>query len=697
MNARFARTVLLVLVCASLVVPQQKLREQDLAERFRDWLDLVSYIILPAEKEVFLRLQNDRDRDIFIESFWRQRDPTPETPQNEFKEEHLKRFAYANTNLARSTPREGWRTDMGRMHIILGPPTSIERFDSQPGVHPCQVWYYRGVTGKGLPPLFALVFYQRGGHGEYKLYNPAADGPASLLVRPEEVDQTNYEVVYKKIRELTPSLAPVVLSVVPGEFPYNFMPSPQNSIILAQIAESPRRDINPRYATDFLQFKGLVSTEYLTNYVESSAVVTVLTDPVLDIDLIHLSLAPKKVSVDYYQPQGQYYCNFKLNATLKKGDRLIYQHEKDFPLYFPPDRKDYIEANGVAVEDIIPVVEGDYDLALLLQNSVGKEFSYFEQKIKVPARAEGAVRLTGPAVGYRLQAASAEALAPFRVLDRQVSVDSGSLLARTDELAILFTLTEVPEDLWRSGRARIKIKGLKSEGASEKELALPLSEHPYKRSMTFSRSVPAAELEPDYYEIVLTVADGQGRTLVQSTDKAVLSALEKVSHPVTLVRPSSQARAHFLFYGLAFQYDKISETDKADALYARAVAADPGYKPGIIEYARFLIRNGRFDRGLAEAQRVRDDEELRFQYVLAAGLAYLGKGDLEKAISHLEEGNKIYNSDITLLNALGTAYHRTGKRKEALEVLSASLRLDPQQKEVKALMDRIDAESKKTP
>jgi GWxTD domain-containing protein len=697
MNARFARIVLLALVCASLVFPQQKIREQDLPERYRDWLDLASYIILPAEKEVFLRLENDRDRDIFVESFWRQRDPTPETPQNEFKEEHLRRFAYANANLARATPREGWRTDMGRMHIILGPPASIERFDSQPGVHPCQVWYYRGASGKGLPPLFALVFYQRGGHGEYRLYNPAADGPASLLVRPEELDQTNYEVVYKKIRELTPSLAPVVLSVIPGEFPFNFMPSPQNSIILAQIAESPRKDINPRYATDFLQFKGLVTTEYLTNYVESSAVVAVLTDPVLNIDLIHLSFAPKKVSVDYYQPKGQYYCNFKLNATLKKGDRIIYQHEKDFPLYFPPDRKEYIEANGVAVEDVIPVVEGDYDLSLLLQNSVGKEFSYFERRVHVPARSEGAVRMTGAAVGYRLQPAAAEALAPFRVLDRQVSVDSGGLLARTDDLAILFTLSDVPEDLWRSGRARIKIKGLKGEGASEKELSLPLSDQPYKKAMIFSRAVPAAELEPDYYEILMTVVDGQEKILAEAADKVVLSPLDKVSHPVTLVRPTPQARTHFLYYGLAFQYDKISEPDKADALYTRAVAADPGYKPGIIEYARFLIRNGRFERGLAEAERVRDDEELRFQYVLAAGLAYLGKGDFEKAISHLAEGNRIYNSDVTLLNALGTAYYRTGKKKEALEALNASLRLDPQQKEVKALMDRINEESKKTP
>ncbi|OGD27020.1 MAG: hypothetical protein A2028_00660 [Candidatus Aminicenantes bacterium RBG_19FT_COMBO_59_29] len=693
MKAGLNRAVLIVLVVASaLFSSPQKIREQDLPEKYRDWLNLTSYIILPAEREVFFQLQNDRDRDIFVESFWKQRDPTPETPQNEFKEEHLRRVSYANTNLRRATPREGWRTDMGRMHIILGPPGSIERFDSQPGVHPCQVWYYRGEARKGLPALFALVFYQRGGAGEYKLYNPAADGPSSLLVRPEELDQTDYEAVYKKIKELTPSLAPVVLSVIPGEFPYAFTPSPQNSIILANIIESPRKDVNPRYATDFLHFKGIVSTEYLTNYVESSAVVAVIPDPVLDVDLIHFFISPKKVSVDYYRPKDQYYCNFKLNASLKKGDEIIFQHEKDFALYFPPDRKDQIEANGVAVGDVIPAAAGEYVLALLLQNSVGKEFSYIEKKIRVPARTEAAAQLTGPLIGYRLETVGTDALLPFKVLDRQISVDSNDTLSTRDELAVLFALADVPESLWRGGRARIKIKGLKGEGASETELSLALSDQPFKKTMIFSRAIPTAGLGPDYYEIGLAVIDGEGKILMEETANIILSALESVSHPVTLVRPSPPAMNYLLFYGLAYQYDKLALPEKAEAFYTKAVALNPEYKRGIIEYAGFLVRAGKFDKGLAEAERVRDDEGLRFQYALITGLAHMGKGDYEKAIPLFQEGNRIYNSDVQLLNSLGTCYYRTGRKKEALEALNASLRLNPEQKDIKELIDRIQIE-----
>jgi GWxTD domain-containing protein len=193
------KTLLIILTVLGLLSPavsQKKIEEKDLGLKYRDWLKLTAYVILPQEKDVFLRLDNDRDRDIFIESFWKQRDPTPDTPQNEFKDEHYRRFRYANEYYRRGTPREGWMTDMGRMYIILGAPRSIERFEGMAGIHPCQVWYYYGESGKKLPTYFGLVFFQRGGSGEFKLYNPNSDGPYSLLVDTQGLDVTDYEKVY---------------------------------------------------------------------------------------------------------------------------------------------------------------------------------------------------------------------------------------------------------------------------------------------------------------------------------------------------------------------------------------------------------------------------------------------------------------------------------------------------------------------
>ena len=295
-----------------------------IGQKYREWLELTDYIILPQEKEVFLKLDTDRDRDVFIQAFWRQRDPTPGTPQNEYRDEHVERFLYASTRLKRSTPREGWMTDMGRIHILLGSPHSIERFDSQAGLHPCQVWYYYGDRQRGLPTYFALLFFQRNGSGEYILYNPAGDGPHSLLVNQGGIDIFDNEKAFTKIRELAPTLADVSISLIPGERPLNFVPSARNNILLSDIFESPRKDVAPSYATHFLDYKGIVSTEYLTNYVESVSEAVVIFDPLSQANFVHFTINPQELSIDYYEPRDQYFCNFQLNVSLRgTDDRLV--------------------------------------------------------------------------------------------------------------------------------------------------------------------------------------------------------------------------------------------------------------------------------------------------------------------------------------------------------------------------------------
>ena len=110
MKTRFAA----VAVIFSFLVPLygQGKAVAGLPEQYKKWLDEeVIYIITPKEREVFLKLQTDKEREIFIEAFWKQRDPTPGTPANEFREEHYRRVQHATRFYGRSAPVPGWRTD----------------------------------------------------------------------------------------------------------------------------------------------------------------------------------------------------------------------------------------------------------------------------------------------------------------------------------------------------------------------------------------------------------------------------------------------------------------------------------------------------------------------------------------------------------------------------------------------------------
>ncbi|MGB6693755.1 MAG: GWxTD domain-containing protein, partial [Terracidiphilus sp.] len=98
----------------------QKALRQELKGPYKTWLnEEVPYIISDEERKAFMSLSNDEEREAFIENFWLRRNPNPDSPENEFREEHYRRIAYANEHFAAGKP--GWKTDRGRIYIMWGP------------------------------------------------------------------------------------------------------------------------------------------------------------------------------------------------------------------------------------------------------------------------------------------------------------------------------------------------------------------------------------------------------------------------------------------------------------------------------------------------------------------------------------------------------------------------------------------------
>jgi GWxTD domain-containing protein len=198
MNRRGILTALTLFLLSSLVVfaqqkdsKQPKQTKQESADRARSrqqevqnkalkkWLDEdVAYIITDEEKAAFNRLTTDEEREQFIEQFWLRRDPTPESVENEFKEEHYERIAYANERYSSGKP--GWKTDRGRIYIIHGKPDEVEDhpsggtydrpFEEGGGTtttYPFQIWTYRYIEGLGNN--VRLEFVDKTLTGEYRL------------------------------------------------------------------------------------------------------------------------------------------------------------------------------------------------------------------------------------------------------------------------------------------------------------------------------------------------------------------------------------------------------------------------------------------------------------------------------------------------------------------------------------------------
>lgn len=170
---------------------RQKALKKEMEGPWKKWLNEdVVYIITDQEKAAFKKLQTDEEREQFVEQFWRRRDPTPDTEENEYKEELYRRIAYANEHYASGIP--GWKTDRGMIYIKYGPPDEIESHPSggtyqrpiqegggETSTYPFEDWRYRYLDGIGTNIIIEFV-------------DPTMTGEYHMTMDPSEKDALLY-------------------------------------------------------------------------------------------------------------------------------------------------------------------------------------------------------------------------------------------------------------------------------------------------------------------------------------------------------------------------------------------------------------------------------------------------------------------------------------------------------------------------
>ncbi len=166
--------------------------KKELETPYKKWLDEeVYYIITPEERTAFKRLSTDEERESFIENFWLKRDPTPDTPENEYEEEYYRRIAYANENFASGFP--GWKSDRGMIYIKYGAPDErnehptggtyerpIEEGGGSTSTFPFEQWRYRYIPGIGND--VNIEFVDTTMSGEYHMTSDPSEKDALLYV-----------------------------------------------------------------------------------------------------------------------------------------------------------------------------------------------------------------------------------------------------------------------------------------------------------------------------------------------------------------------------------------------------------------------------------------------------------------------------------------------------------------------------------
>jgi GWxTD domain-containing protein len=661
---------------------------------YRNWLDMVTPITLADERKVFLKLTNDRDRDAFINIFWLQRDPTPGTPENEFKAEIEKRFAYVNDYFKRGSARPGWMTDQGRIYMILGKPNSQERFDEKPGLYPVQVWYYYGDTALGLPTYFNIVFYKRHGAGEWKLYSPAQDGPAELLIQDSPMDTGNYSDLYKKIYQIAPTLAGPSISMIPNELTDNYRPSLRNNFIMANILESPTKKVNASYATNFLKYKGYVDVASSANFIDNISLVSLSRDERYGFDLVNISVRPKKLSLGYNEDKDKYFFNLNLNVSLRQGEQIIFQYAKNFEFYFDPDKVQGLEGGGVVVHDSFPVIPGDYQLVVFIENSVGKEFSYFDQLVRVPAPGQRP-HLAMPVLGYREEMEDNTFFHTYKFINRKLAVDPEKTFGLSDVPHLLVGVYDLTPEVWEKGKVEIELKGLNERHKFSRTVSQELKEKPFARSMHWILPLDKTGMYADYYELTLRLRDSSGAVLDSKATNFTVSPIQKIAHPIESFKQVPVDNPYFFNFILGQQCQALGEMEKAEAYYLKSIQENPEFLEGRVAWLTVSNKLKKYQEVLAAAEGLEKSGKFALDYHLIKGTALYGLERYDTALDELLAANKIYNSDIRVLNLLGFTFAKLGNPQEALKAFQASLSLSSKQPAIMRTVAEITAPQKK--
>jgi GWxTD domain-containing protein len=668
-------------------------RLERLPEDYRKWLEQEAvYIISPRERDAFLDLQAVEEWKAFITAFWRRRDPDPLTPANEFKEEHLRRIEHVNRYFGRESPVPGWMTDRGKMYIILGEPDDREAFPGAPGLYPVEVWFYQADRERGLLPL-NLLFFQEHNAGPYRLFNHALDRPEDLMpaqpLNPENARMQAYEF----LQQISPDLAQAALTVRADEAVYANIYQPERAgldfqMILTDIEKSPFRRVDTSYVDAAEEARGLVESDYLFNYVPSSAAVHVLPGPggtrfvhfTIEIDSQHMTLARD-------EDKNVYYTRFEIRGevTTKDGENVVFQFVKEPYLTVTESQFQGILYRPFSYRDMFPIASGDFLFRTVLKNQARSEYTIFETELHVP-EVTAMASLQAPVLLY----GSEELLEPdLSTAYRTYQI--GSL--RLDPNARRAYVTG------EALSAYIPVEG----AADEHEISLRISsrddESPPLEGRKVSvgqykgkpivESLPLVGMTGGRYRLEVDLRNAAGEVLDTAFADFDVSPRTGIPRPWTMRESFPGEKLGLTHAVVADQYMKLGERTRARALYQQALREDPNLvRPRLV-----LARFGLDENDAVEAIRLLEPAYAQNQQDVEVLLTL---ADAHSQARNCRRASELYEASIilrppspALFNALGACFAQMGNAEKAIQYLERSLAIDPDQDAVRDLVEKL--------
>jgi GWxTD domain-containing protein len=631
-----------------------------LSEKHKTWLEEEAvYLITSREREVFLKLPNDEDRDRFIGAFWQARDPTPGTTRNEFREEFERRRQKAN-ELFRGYGRPGWKGDRGRIYIMLGPPRERKSFDSTRELWPVELWFYQ-VDEPRLPAFFYIVFYQRGGAGDFRLWDPIGEGPPALLAtsvgNPAFYDRAR---VLAALESVDSDLYQAVLSPVPGGGS-GTSAALEYQKVLAVLEDFPNNTLAPAYADRYRPGQGIVEVDYLFRELNVLPLVTVL--PSAEGWFVHYALDIAPQDLTFAQYKTTFFTVFDVEAELQTPDgRPVYQLRERREVELSEEEFETARERILSLEGRFPVVPGEFRLRFLIRSLTGRVYDTLEASVSVPETLRTSEIV--PARSFKRRDGEPTELA-FQLGGMLALPNPGASFPVGGNLrSFLLLAPDFPP-----GPVAIEGK-IVQEGKTVHRIERNFPHDPAGEPAFIGLDVSLGGLPPGAYSLELLLAGGERRVLPFTVGDA--GTLPLVNSPEEA--PSRDAKWQV---ERARQFLALEQNRNALGALEKAVERNPELETVRVQAALLALGLGEPERALAAALPGLMRAPFHYELLTLAGYASERLDKPEDAARYYERARATARADEKLLRALAGVYEKLGKKDKAESIRKEIPREDP--------------------
>jgi GWxTD domain-containing protein len=502
--------------------------QKELETTFRKWTsEDVAYIITDEERAAFKRLSTDDERQAFVENFWRLRDPTPNTEENEYKEEHYRRIAYANEHYASGIP--GWRTDRGRIYIVYGAPDEIESHPSggsyqrpieegggETSTYPFEKWRYRYIEGIGND--VNIEFVDTTMSGEYRMTMDPSEKDALLYV--PDAGLSLYEMMrlasktdrFNRGDDTHLATGNMPLSASMDEFERL-----RQYVILGRPPAIKFKDLDAVVRSD-IRFNTL-SMKVRVDYIKITDS-TVLTPITIQFEHKDLSFLTKEgVSAATVNIYGR---------ITSMARRVVNVFENPVSIQVAADLLPGVGESSSVYQKSIPLAPGMYRLNVVAKDLVSGNMTNSEAALRVPQFAEDMLSSSSLILADVIEKVPARSIGTgqFVIGDTKVRPRLNATFARNENMCIYAQLYNLSGDKQtHKPNATIEYDIVK-DGSSEKVLhymedasSLPGAS---EQQVTVQRVLPLRSLDPGLYTLTLKVTDKDtGQSIMPSASFVV--------------------------------------------------------------------------------------------------------------------------------------------------------------------------------